>query len=557
MVEHKRISMRATLLRASVLLGLMVTACAPAAAPAPTAAPAKPAAAPTQAPAAAGKPADASKPAEASKPAAAAPVTPRGGQVTIAVRREAGELDIHKPSVGTTRQYARALYNALFRVSLDGQVSGELIERWETPDPRTYVFHVRPGVTFHDGTAVDAQAIKFNLDRLNNPETKAFYRTQLVGIESVEVIDAMSLRLKLTEPDGTLPARLSDGAGWVVSPAGVEKWGEDFATHPVGSGPFEFVDWVKDDHLTLKRFANYWEKDKQGQQLPYLDGLTFKPIADLTVMLTGLRTGTIDIAEAVQASDLPTIRADSNLKVVEGPGNLMVLWLNMSKPPFDNKALRQAVAWGFDREAIHRGVYFGTGSVAQYLLPPMSWALDPKGPFPTLDVARTKAKLAEGNQPNGFSFQALVNNTSNDMQLAQAVQGQLAAQGIRVELIPLTSQVNADRRLSGDFEGSFSNLTPTTDPDQHIYSYIRTGQGVNRSRYSNPKVDELLDKARQSTDQATRRALYFEAQPLIIDDSPVIFLHHDADLKGVRARVDGFEPSVDSFVRVTSLSIKQ
>jgi len=337
----------------------------------------------------------------------------------------------------------------------------------------------------------------------------------------------------------------------------VKKWGEDFATHPVGTGPFEFVEWVKDDHLTLKRFENYWEKDAQGQQLPYLDGVTFKPLSDLTVMLTGLRTGSLDIIEAILPSDLATVRADSNLRVVEGPGNLQVVWFNNSKPPFDNKALRQAISSGIDRDGIEKALYFGTGTPGAYLLPPGNWALNPQGSFYTFDAAGAKAKLAEGGQPNGFTFQALVNNVTNDLQLAQAVQGQLAAFGVRMDIVPLESQVNADRRLSGDFIASFSNLTPTTDPDQYIYSYVRTGQGVNRARYSNPNVDALLDKARQSTDQATRKAAYVEAQQLILDDAPLMYTHLDADLKGVRARVQGMTPSIDGFVRVNKLSVQQ
>jgi peptide/nickel transport system substrate-binding protein len=561
----RHLNMRTAVARLTLLVGLVASACtatptasppqaAPTAGAAATTAPAAPAPA-TTAPAAAKPTSPPAATAPAATPPAAAPA--RGGQITIAVRREAGELDIHKPSIGTTRQYARALYNALFAVSVDGTVSGELVERWDTPDPRTYILHLRPGVTFHDGTPFNADAVKFNFDRIRDPAEKAFYRTQLDGIDAYEVVDPLTVKLSLAAPDGTLPARLSDGAGWMVSPAGVQKWGADFATHPVGTGPFEFVEWVKDDHLTLKRFDNYWEKDAQGQQLPYLDGLTFKPLTDLTVMLTGLRTGSLDIIEAILPSDLATVRADPNLRVVEGPGNLQVLWLNNSKPPFDTKALRQAVSWGFDRDGIEKALYFGTGTPGQYLLPPGNWAFNPQGSFYNLDVAQAKAKLAEGGQPNGFSFQALANNVTNDLQLAQAVQGQLANLGIKMDIVPLESAVNADRRLSGDFQASFSNLTPTTDPDQYMYSYVRTGQGVNRARYSNPKVDDLLDRARQSTDQAVRKALYVEAQQYILDDAPMAYTHLDADLKGVRSRVVGMAPSIDGFVRVNKLSVQK
>lgn len=497
-----------------------------------------------------------------SAPAGKAPQTTkaspvRGGVINIGVRREAGELDIHKPTIGTTRQYARALYNALFAIDVKGQVTGELVDNWETPDSKTYTLKLRKGVKFHDGTDFNAESVKLNIERILDPATKAFYRSELNGVASVEVVDEYTVRLRLKAPDATLPGRLSDSAGWIVSPAAVKKWGDQFATHPVGTGPFELVEWVKDDHLTLKRFEGYWEKDEQGNQLPYLDGVFFRPIPDATVMLTSLRTGNLDLIESILPSDLATVKSDQNLAVVEGPGSLQVLWLNNEKPPFNNKALRQAVAWAIDQDGIQKAVYYGTGSPGKYLLPPDSWAFDSKGKFYSRDVAKVKEKLAEGGQPSGLKFTALVNNLTVDLQYSQAIKGQLAEVGIDMEIQPLVSTVNADRRLSGDFQGSFSNLTAAGDPDGSISRYVRTGAGVNRVRYSNTKVDGLLDKALEVTSQKERQTLYYQIQEMVLEDSPLVFIHHDSNLQTMNKKVQGFEPSADAFIRLPRLWLKK
>jgi peptide/nickel transport system substrate-binding protein len=475
-----------------------------------------------------------------------------GGTLTIGVRREAGELDIHKPSVGTTRQYARALYNALFRADLKGNITGELVDTWETPDPKTYVLHLRKGVKFHDGTDFNAEAVKFNFDRILAPATAAFYRTQLVGITTT-VVDEFTVKLTLATPDSTLPARLSDAAGWIVSPAGVQKWGADFATHPVGTGPFEFVEWVKDDHLTVKRFKDYWETDKDGNKLPYLDQLIFKPNTDVTVLFTSLRAGQMDIIETIQASDLPIAKADPGLAINEGPGNTVISWFNLVKPPFNNKALRQAVSYAIDYQGIHEGLSRGTGSPGQYFVDSNSWAYDPSGKFYKLDQTAAKTKLTEAGFPTGFSFTMLVNTVSSEVQLAEAIQGQLAQVGIKMTIQQNESSVNAARRASGDFESSLSPLPPQPDPDQRTYSNVVTGQGVNRGKYSNPQVDSLLNAARATTDQAQRADAYKKVQAIILDDAPVAFLHQDAALQPYRKRVKGVAPSVDAYIRVQGL----
>jgi peptide/nickel transport system substrate-binding protein len=469
------------------------------------------------------------------------------------VRREAGELDIHKPSIATGRQYARALYNCLFAIDESGKAVGELVERWESADAKVYTFFLRKGVKFHDGTDFDAEAVKFNFARIKDPATAAFFANDLASLQQVDVIDSHTVRLTLAAADATLPARLSDRTGWIVSPAGVQKWGNDFAVHPVGTGPFEFVEWVKDDHLTVKRFAGYWEKDAAGNQLPYLDQLTFKPVTDLTQMLNGIRAGSFDMIETILPNDLEKVKADTALKYTSGRGAFWTMGFNNAKAPFNNASARRAVAWAIDREALHRGIFFGLGSPAAYPTPPGHWATDPNGPIYKLDLAKAREELTKGGLTSGFAFTAVVSNVTIDLQVAQAVKAQLAPLNIDMTIQPLEATVVASRRTSGDFEASFAQTPPAADPSQDLQNPLQTGGSSNSARYSNPQVDSLLGQARAITDQKQRADLYAQVQKLIFDDSPTAYVHIDADLKVMRTNVEGMVPAFDGFIRLTPL----
>jgi peptide/nickel transport system substrate-binding protein len=542
---------------AGVSLLLACTASTPAPVPStPTPAASTPASVPKPAgPAPTAVPAQATPLAPTAAPAVAPTGPTRGGAISIGVSREAVELDVQIGS-GSVRQYSRTLFNAITRVDLKGQVTGELVESWAQPDPTTYVFTLRRGITFHDGTPWNAQAFKYNVDRVRNPDTKSLFLSEYANVVATEVVDDRTLRITLKTADVTLPARLSGKAGHMLSPTALEKLGPDFGKSPVGSGPFEFGEWVKDDHLTVTRYAGYWEKDERGQPLPYLDSVTFKPIPDATVMFAAVRTGQLDLIEGILPSDLPRVQSESTLTTAEGPGSNQVVWLNNSKPPFDNKSLRQAVAWAINREAIHRAIYFGTGAPGTFFTPLEGWSFDPNGAFYTHDLARAKAALAAAGQPGGFKFTALADNSTVYLQLAQAVKGSLAEAGIDMSIEAVANATNTARRTSGDFEAAFSFLPPAADPDENIYNYVRTGASVNRGRYSNPKLDELLDQARVTADLTQRQKLYHEIQALVLDDSPILLIHRDADIKVLNKKLQGFTPSFDTFMRVEQVWIR-
>jgi peptide/nickel transport system substrate-binding protein len=521
---------------------MLAAACGPAAPPT------KPAE-PPPSPAPASKPLELAKPAASPAAAAATPTVAArpGGTLRAGLTADLSTLDPHYSTSATDRHIYYAVFNTL--VALDSQLRAvpELAESIEQPDAKTLVFKLRQGVKFHDGTDFDAAAVKFNFERMIDPNGGSIRRSELGSIDSVDTPDSSTVILHLKAPDAALLATLTDRAGMMVSPAAVQKYGKDFARNPVGTGPFKFVEWVKDDHLTVKKNETYW---RQG--FPLLDEVQFKPVTDGTVRLTALRTGTLDIIDGVAPKDTAAARSAPDLEVSQIPGvGYERIELNTAKPPFDNKALRQAVAAGIDREAIQRGVYFDTGAPAQGPIPPSSWAFskDFKGWGNAADPATAKAKLQEGGQPDGFSFTYLVQNDPVLQQMATVIQEQLRQIGIDVKIEVNEQAAVIQRRAEGSFDGTESNWSGRVDPDGNMYSHFLTGGANNWGKYGNPRVDELLKAARQATKVEERAKEYQDAQALISEDAPVVFLHHDAEIKAWNKKLRDYQELADGRFR--------
>jgi len=552
---------------------------APAAPAAPTA-PAKPAevkpaeskpaaVAPTQAPApaaTAAKPADAAKPTDAAKPAAAQPTAAaaigagtasgkRGGRLRVALTSDPTNLDPHT-STGTTETYVqRQVFDPLVDLDENMNVVPVLAEAFEQPDPLTLVFKLRSGVTFHDGSPLDSAVVRWHFERQLDPATKAFNRSLLESIKTVEATDPLTVRLLLKEPDPALISIIANsGAGRVVPKTAFDKYGaEGLLRNPVGAGPFQFVEWVQGSHILLKRYDKYWQKD-----LPLLDEVHFKTVPDSGVKLTELRTANVDVIDDFLVRDASALKSDPNFDVSMIPGlGYLRVELNHSKPPFDNKALRQAFAAAVNRTAIDRVVFQGSGAIAQGPIPPNNWAFDKelKGWGPTANVELAKQKLAEGGQPNGFKVTFDTNNSTQRVQISQLIQEQLRAVGIELEILILEPGPYGARRPSLEYVSRIATWSGRADAIGNMYSHFVT-KGVNNfGAYSNPELDKLLETAKTSTDRAARIAAFQAAQRIVADESPVIFLYHEPWIRAWSKKVVGYKPIADGAMRFTDVSL--
>jgi peptide/nickel transport system substrate-binding protein len=478
----------------------------------------------------------------------------RGGTIRIGMDADNTTMDPHRSTAAVDRQVYNNVYDKLVDVDAKFGIVPQLAQSWEIKNGGlTYVFKLRRGVKFHDGTDFNADIVKWNFDRMRDPELASPRRSEIAPIKEVKVLDPGTVEITLTAPFAPLLTVLSDRAGMMVSKAAVEKFKDDYARNPVGTGPFRFVEWVKDDHLTLKRFDGYWE---QGR--PYLDEVVYKPIPDSSVRFTAIRTGQIDLMHQIHPKDVTPARSERGLKVSEIPS----LWwqgmhLNNQVAPFTNKALRQALWYAVDRNVIQRVVYYGQGAPAWGPFPPSQWAQDREFADWKRDVAKAKAKLAEGGQPNGFAFTVKGWNQPTQTQELQVIQAQLKELGVdmKIELLEF-GKLLADLN-SHNFVALRVGWSGRPDPDGNAHVFLHSKGGLNRVRYSNPKMDDLLDRARSEAEIAKRKALYAEVTRLAAEDAPYLWLHHDAEVKVWSEPVRGFEHIGDGMMRMKGIWLEK
>jgi peptide/nickel transport system substrate-binding protein len=513
----------------------LLAACAPAAPAAPTSAPA-PAAAPTAAPAAptaapaAPKPtaappaavAPTTAPTAATKPAAAGPNIKPGGTLKAALTGNPDKLDPGTLSVYTSAQVVGAIFNKLIEQESDGSFYGVLAKSWSSPNPTTWMFDLEDNVTFHNGEKFTAEDVKYTLDRIKDPKTASPAAVQFAALESVEVASPTRAVFHLSRPFGPILTNLA--ATWIVNRKAVES--SDPVRNPVGTGPFKLTEWVNGDHITLDKNPNYF---KSGR--PYLDKIIFYFRLVDESRIQALRSGELNWVDAIPLQQVNTLKTDPafNFVTAANAGIPDFIAFNNGAPPFDNKALRQAVAWAMDRKAIKDIAYFGTGEVGVEEVPSASIFYDNTDLFATApDIAKAKAKLAEAGYPNGLQIEYLgLPQYPELLKTGQVLQQQLKAIGIDMSVSQLEVGVWVDRYLKGDYQLTSAYAAGTVDPNSFYVSDLKTNGGFNAFKYSNPKADDLIDQAQAETDTTRRKDLYKQIRAIIADDVPITFAHYE------------------------------
>ena len=567
----KRVTRREALKRALALglsaptLAALLAACGGADAPGAPAASSAPStassAAPTTASALPAASSASSAPSAAGASGAVSPVarattqaggTP-GGKLTVGLGSDVATLDPHKSTSVVDRQVYQTLFDKLVDIDERLNIVPQLATNWKIADDgKTYTFTLIEGATFHDGTPFNAEAVKKNFDRMLDAATASPRRSEIQQVTKVEAVDAKTVVLTLSQPFAPLLATLSDRAGMIISPKAIAEKGDDLARQPVGTGAFSFVEWVKGDRLTVKKNPTYWQKG-----LPYLDEVTYKPITEATQRLTGLKTNQLQLVDQIAGKDVEATKKDSSLVLSDVPSlGFTYITLHHGKPPFDNKALRQAVAYSLDRDGINKVVFFNTGRAGQTPIPPSSWAYDASVAPYKQDYNTVKQKLTEGGKPQGFSFTMLVTNSPEAIQLAEAYKAQLGEAKIVANIELLEFATLLDRSNKGEFEAISLGWSGRPDPDGNVYNYFHSKGGGNRGNYNNPEVDKLLEQARAVADPAQRKQLYTQATKLIADDVPQVFIRFPAEIKVWQPAVQGFVHVPDGMMRLNAVSLK-
>ena len=448
------------------------------------------------------------------------------------------------------------------------QIVPGLAESWTiSQDGLSYTFKLRRAIAFHDGTPFNAQAVKFSIERQINAEHPAnklgkypFAAYFFGNVKAVEVMDDTTVRFILKEPRASFLAVLTAGAASIVSPTAALKAGQDYAVSPVGTGPFKFVAWDRGQRVVLEKNPGYWRFPVK------VDRVIYRPITEDQARLTELLTGGLDLIVGTPPDFVAQLENHPKVTLHRQVGaHVWYLGFNNTKKPFDDKRVRQALNYAVNKEAIVRDVLKGTGAVSKGPVLPGTWG-DEGGlkPFP-YDPARAKKLLAEAGLGSGFSTTLWVPESGSGMQspvaMSTVVQSNLKAVGVNVTLQTMEwGTFLAKLRTKEQEMFALSWMAGSEDPDLVMYPLLHSSQwtpvGPNRALYKNARFDEVLGQARQTTDQAKRAELYREAQRLLHDDPPWIFIDHEVQTAAHAKRVQGFKlhPSFD--LRVETISLK-
>jgi peptide/nickel transport system substrate-binding protein len=472
-----------------------------------------------------------------------------GGTLNISLDADPPKLDPKYSTALVDRMVFQSLFDKLVDLDENGKIVPMLAEKWEiSSDKKTYTFKLRQGVKFHDGTDFNAEAVKFNLERdMDKDSTR---RTELQEVDKVTVVDPYTVKIELKKPFAPFLSILTDRAGMMVSPAAVEKYGKDFMNHPVGTGPFMFQEHLKGSSVVLVKNPNYW---KAGY--PKLDKVVYKVISDANVALMNLKSGEVDITNKFPYKEIENAKKDSKIGVIDEAGEAYRgFHLNVSKAPFNQKELREAVDLLIDRDAIVKVALNGAGSPGHSPFVPSQFAYGDSDKAEKPDLAKAKALLAKAGKPDGFSFTLKIDTQPVNQQIGQMIQNMLKPAGIQVNLQKVEFGTLLEQAKSGDFEAVMIGWSGRPDPDQNIYDFTVTGGFNNYSKYSNQEVDKLLDDARVETDESKRKAIYDQVMKILNEEVPYVYLYHDHNVFGISKSVHGFKYVPDGLIRTAELS---
>jgi peptide/nickel transport system substrate-binding protein len=506
-----------------------------------------------------------------------------GGTLVFAGAADPVSLDGALVSDGESIRVITQLFETLINLKPGTtELEPGLATDWEvSPDAKTYTFSLREGVKFHDGTDFNAAAVCANFDRwynfkgpLQSPSASYYYGAFFGGFKknesedlsdplykSCEARNPTTAVITLTRPSASLLGALVQQAFSIASPTALKKYKADAGTldpdtgfkpsgtfgtqHPIGTGPFEFVSWTREDRLVLKRFDGYWgDKAK-------LDQLIIRPIADNAARLQALQNGEIQGYDLVEPQDVATIQGDDNLKILDRPAfNVAYVGINQKKPPFNNLKVRQAVAYGLDREAVVNNFYGGRGVVAKEMMPPevegyaddvTEYKYDPAKAKQLLQQAGVKTPLkVDFWYPSDVSRPYMPNPKNN----FEAFSASLNKSGFKV--VPHTAPWDPDYLGRVD-EGTAGDLHligwtgDFADADNFIGTFFQDYSP--QFGFRDPKLFELLDNAEAEADRAKRIDEYKEANRMIMEELPAVPYAHTKPALAFRKDVNGFVPS--------------
>ncbi|MFD1178701.1 ABC transporter substrate-binding protein [Paenibacillus puldeungensis] len=488
-------------------------------------------------------------------------------QDTLIVGRggDSASLDGAIVTDGESLKIAHQVFDSLLEYK-EGttEVQGSLAESWQVSDNGLkYTFKLRQGVKFHDGTDFNADAVVFNFTRWSDPKSEykfegdSFdYFDSMFGpdgkrvIKEVKAVDPYTVEFTLNQPQAPFLQNLAMTSFGIASPTAIKEKKENFKNEPVGTGPFVFKEWKRNDSITLEKNATYW---KEG--LPKLNKVIVRSIPDNSARFNALQNGEIDLMEDLSPDDLATLESNSNLQKIERPANNVgYVGFNLKKKPLDNVKVRQALNHAVNKQAIIDAFFAGQAEPAVNPLPSSLWGYNDTVKDYEYDLEKAKQLLAEAGYPNGLpnelTFYAMPVSRPympDGKKVAEVIQADFEKIGVKVKIESPEWATYLDDAQAGEKDDIFMLgwTGDNGDPDNFLYTLLDKDAipSNNYSYYANDKLHELLIAAQKETDQAKRAELYKQAQEIIKADAPWIPLVHTTPLLAAKANLKGYVPA--------------
>ncbi len=467
--------------------------------------------------------------------------------------------DLLDPTLGSSyvgRIVFAGLCDKLFDIDPKLNIVPVLATGYEWKDPTHLVIHIRDGVQFQDGEKLTAEAVKYKLTR-DLIAKGSMRRGEVNAIDSIEVLDPLTVQLNLKAPASQLLAQLTDRAGIMISPKAVDAQGDKFGLHPVCAGPFSFDSRVAQDRIVLKRFPGYW-----GARSIHFDQVVYLPNPNASVRLANLQAGALDVVEYILPTDVPAVQKDPKLRIAIGDSLAYTgIAINTDNGPAHDTALgkmalvRQAFELALDREALIQVVYTGMYTPTVQANPPSSPFFFQDVKVPARDVAKAKALLKEAGVPSPVPVTLTITNGSDIQQAGEVIQSMASEAGFDVKIKAMEFASSLQAAYAGDFQAYLIGWSGRADPDGNMWQMLHAGGTFNYGHYSNTEVDHALDEARMVASVDQRRAAYAKVWQQERKDLPLIYLWTAKNIVGMKKAVSGFQQVPDGLIRLQGVSM--
>ncbi|MEN8698719.1 ABC transporter substrate-binding protein [Bacillus infantis] len=480
-----------------------------------------------------------------------------------------GDSDALDPAITTEGESFKVTVN-IFETLInfgeqDTEIQPGLATEWEeSEDGLKHTLKLREGVKFHDGTDFNAEAVVFNFNRwkAGNKEEFYYYASQFGDVlTEVKAVDDYTVEFTLSRPIAPFLKNLAMSPFGIASPAAVEKAGDKFTDNPVGTGPFKFKEWKRNDRVVVEKNPDYWQEG-----LPKLDSVIFRVIPENSARLNALSTGEVDLIDGVSFSDVGQIEGNAELQLFDRPSmNVGYLGLTNTRGPLKDKKVRQALNYAVDKQALIDAFYSGYAEPAKNPMPPGIAGYNDEVQDYEFNPEKAKELLKEAGYENGFEMELWAMPVArpympDGQKVAEAIQANFADVGVKAKIVSYEWGTYLDKANKGEADSFLLGWTGDNgDADNFLYVLLDqdTIGSNNYTYYKNQEVHDLLIKAQTLTDQAEREELYKQAQLIIKDDAPWIPLVHSNPVLAGKADITGFKPHPTGSDLLSSVEFKK